>query len=80
MKFVHLPALPPARLCLLLRAATLFVKRAVLVMMGTSSVEIAACPSHSVVVFMKIATTVLDKCFIPVDSVKRNANALKMER
>lgn len=49
-------------------------------MRGTSSVEISVFPSHSAAASTKTATTVSVKCFIPVDSVKKNASACKMER
>ncbi len=80
MKFAQLPVLPPARIWLLLKVAMISVRRAVPVMKGTSSVEISAFPSHSAAASTMTATTVSAKCFILMDSVKRNANAQKMER
>ncbi len=80
MKFVQLPVLPLARVWARLQDAKLSVRRAVPVMRGTSSVEMLVFPSHSAAVSTKIATTASAKCFIPVDSVRRNASAYKMER
>lgn len=80
MKFVQLPVLSLAKVWFLLKVAKLSVRRAVPVMRGTSSVEIHAFPFHSAAAFTKTATTALAKCFIPMDSVRRNASASKMER
>lgn len=48
--------------------------------MGSFSVEMCAFPCRSAVASMTTTTTVLAKCFIPMDSVKNNASASKVER
>lgn len=48
-------------------------------MRGTSSVEITVFPSLTVAASIKTATTKLAKCFIPMGSVKKSANAHRME-
>lgn len=79
MKFVQRHVLPLVRVWPLLKVVKLIVRRTVPVMRGTSSVEITAFPSHSAAASMKTATTGLDKCFIPMGSVRRSASAHRME-
>lgn len=49
-------------------------------MTGTSSAEMFAFPCQSAVASMTTSTTIVAKCFIPMNSVKNNASASKMER
>lgn len=80
MKFVQVRALHPVKVWLPLQAARLVVRKAALVMKGTSSVEINVFPTHSVAASTMTSTIASMKYFIPMDSVRRSANAHKTER
>lgn len=80
MKFVQLAVLQLARVCQLLKAARLLVRRAVPVMKGTSLVAISVCPSQSAAAHTMTATTVSAKYFTPTVSVRRSASVNRMER
>ena len=80
MRFVKLVVLPHARVYPLLRIAILYARSPVPATRGTSSVEIAVCPSLNAAASTKTATTALAKCFTPMDSARKNASAQKTER
>lgn len=80
MRFVELVVLPHARVYPLLSIAMLYARSPVPATRGTSSVEIAVCPSHNAAASTKVATTASAKCFILMDSVRKNASAQKTER